>query len=91
MSTKELVAAVAAATEKSEKEVKEILTVASEMIAARVLEESEDVTFMDLGTFKPKVREARTGRNPKTGEAVKIPESHSIQFKVSRKYKVKGE
>lgn len=89
MTSKELIAKVAKATEKSEKEVKEILSVASEMIADTVLKQEDEVTFMDLGTFKPKVREARTGRNPKTGEAVKIPESHSITFKVSRKYKVK--
>lgn len=89
MTSKELIAKVAKATEKSEKEAKEILSVASEMIADAVLKQEDEVTFMDLGTFKPKVREARTGRNPKTGEAVKIPESHSIAFKVSRKYKVK--
>ena len=31
--------------------------------------------------FKPTVRSARKGRNPKTGEAVDIPEKHGIKYK----------
>jgi DNA-binding protein HU-beta len=31
--------------------------------------------------FKPTVRKAREGRNPKTGEAVSIPEKHGVKYK----------
>lgn len=84
MTQKEFIAKVAELSEKSQTVVKEILKTASEVIAQEVVEEGNEVTFMDLGTFKPKVREARTGRNPRTGAAVEIPELHSIHFKVSR-------
>ena len=35
--------------------------------------ESESVTLSGFGTFEPRERKARTGRNPRTGEAVPIP------------------
>lgn len=84
MTQKEFVAQVAVKTGESQTKVKEILKAASEVIADVVINGNEEVTFMDLGTFKPKVREARTGRNPRTGEAVEIKEMHSISFKASR-------
>jgi DNA-binding protein HU-beta len=34
-----------------------------------------------FGTFSVKARKARTGRNPKTGEAIKIKASKTIGFK----------
>lgn len=36
-----------------------------------------------LGTFSLKARAARTGRNPQTGEAIKIPKKKSMAFKPS--------
>ena len=35
--------------------------------------DSESVTLSGFGTFEPKQRKARTGRNPRTGVAVPIP------------------
>lgn len=35
--------------------------------------QSEAVTLSGFGTFEPKERRARTGRNPRTGDAVPIP------------------
>ncbi|GIZ53308.1 HU family DNA-binding protein [Noviherbaspirillum aridicola] len=40
-------------------------------------------SFPDLGTFTVSQRAARTGRNPKTGEALKIKASKSVRFKPS--------
>ncbi len=34
-----------------------------------------------FGTFTVKTRAARTGRNPRTGEAIQIPESRIVNFK----------
>jgi len=34
-----------------------------------------------FGTFKVSKRKARTGRNPKTGETIKIPARRSVRFK----------
>ncbi|WP_418688061.1 HU family DNA-binding protein [Akkermansia sp.] len=39
------------------------------------------VQIIGFGTFATKTREARTGRNPKTGKAIAIPASKTVAFK----------
>lgn len=41
------------------------------------------VQIIGFGTFEIKKRAARQGRNPKTGEAMKIAASQSVGFKAS--------
>jgi DNA-binding protein HU-beta len=41
------------------------------------------VQLIGFGTFKPVTRKARTGRNPKTGAAMKIKASKSVRFVTS--------
>jgi DNA-binding protein HU-beta len=40
----------------------------------------DKVTIPGFGTFEPRERGARTGRNPQTGEAVKIKASKAPKF-----------
>ena len=42
-----------------------------------------------FGIFEPKHREARTGRNPRTKEAVEIPASTVPVFKAGKAFKEK--
>jgi len=44
------------------------------------LQNGESVTLSGFGTFKPVVRQARTGRNPRTGEAIAIPARQTVKF-----------
>ncbi len=46
-----------------------------------------DVTVSGFGSFKVKTRAAHNGRNPKTGEAVMVPEQKTITFKPLAKLK----
>ena len=48
------------------------------------LAEGEDVRVAGFGTFAVKNRPARTGRNPRTGEAVSIPASTVPSFNASK-------
>jgi len=41
-------------------------------IITKALKKKQDVTLVGFGTFKVSKRAARTGRNPQTGEAIKI-------------------
>jgi len=41
-------------------------------IITKALKKKNDVTLVGFGTFKVSKRAARTGRNPQTGEAIKI-------------------
>ena len=49
--------------------------------------EGEQIRIADFGTFEIRERSARTGRNPKTGEAVEIPACKAVGFKASKKLK----
>ena len=43
------------------------------------------VVIKGFGTFKLTIRKAKLGRNPKTGEAVQIPERQAMTFKEGKK------
>jgi len=51
------------------------------------LERGERVQVPGLGSFAPSARAARTGRNPKTGEAIQIPASKNVRFKAGKDLK----
>lgn len=57
-------------------------TVFSEITAA--LAEGNRVELRGFGAFSVKKRDARTGRNPRTGETVQVDEKHVPFFKTGK-------
>ncbi len=51
------------------------------------LSQGERIEIRGFGSFQVKVREAREGRNPKTGEMVSIPAKRTPFFKVGKELK----
>ena len=47
----------------------------------RALEVDGKFTVANFGTFVVRDRKARTGRNPRTGEAVQVPASRKLAFR----------
>ena len=47
----------------------------------KALKKGEDVRLVGFGTFSVKKRAAGKGRNPATGETIKIPASKNARFK----------
>ena len=47
----------------------------------------DKVALPQLGSFSATHRRARTGRNPRTGAAVKIPASKAVKFSASSTWK----
>ena len=45
------------------------------------------VTLVGFGTFSKSHRKARKGRNPQTGETIKIKASNVVKFKAGKKLK----
>ena len=51
------------------------------------LRKGESITFVGFGTFKTSQRKARTGRNPQTGAAIKIPKRRVVRFSAGKALK----
>ena len=51
------------------------------------LKKGDKLTLVGFGTFGVSRREGRTGRNPQTGAAVKIPARNAVTFKVGSQLK----
>jgi len=53
----------------------------------KALKDGDAVTLVGFGTFQVRDRAARTGRNPKTGESIKIDASKNPSFKAGKALK----
>ena len=53
----------------------------------RALQDGETVSIIGFGSFVVRDRAARSGRNPKTGETIKIAASKSPAFKAGKALK----
>ncbi|MES2623467.1 MAG: HU family DNA-binding protein [Patescibacteria group bacterium] len=51
------------------------------------LKKGDEVSIAGLGIFSVKKRAARTARNPKTGEAVKVPATNVPKFRAAKALK----
>ncbi len=51
------------------------------------LSKGDQVTLVGFGTFEVRDRAARTGRNPRTGEAIQIKASKAPGFKAGKAFK----
>ena len=56
-------------------------------IVGEALAREQEVRIAGFGTFGTRSRPARTGRNPRTGEAVAVPASTSPTFKAGKALK----
>ncbi len=79
MNKLQLTDAVAAKAQITKKEAAAAVSAVLDVIAAE-LAAGGDVKITGFGSFEVKERAARTGRNPKTGEAVEIPASKYVAF-----------
>ena len=56
-------------------------------ITKALKKKDEKVTLVGFGTFSKVRRKARKGRNPQTGETIKIKASNTVKFKPGKKLK----
>lgn len=88
MNKAELVDAISQKTNVSKKETDIILTAMLEEITAAVAGGNK-VTLVGFGSFEPRERQAREGRNPKTGEAMTISATRVPGFSAGKSFKDK--
>ncbi len=86
MNKAELVAAVAAKTELSKKDAEKALKAFTDIVADE-LKKGNKIQLVGFGTFEVSKRAAREGRNPQSGEPMKIAASKAPKFKAGKALK----
>lgn len=88
MNKGELVDAIAAKANLTKKEADTVLTAILETIQEAVAS-GDKVTLVGFGTFEPRQRQAREGRNPSTGKPIQIPATTIPAFSAGKLFKDK--
>ena len=88
MNKAELVTAMATETGLSKKDVESVLNSFVNVVSDE-LAKKEKVQLVWFGTFETRKRAARIGRNPQTGEEIKIEEATAPAFKAGTALKDK--
>lgn len=86
-----IVEIIATANEATKKETEALVRQVFATVQDQLVSEGE-VSIPGFGAFRVKETEARTGRNPQTGEALEIAASKKVSFKIAKGLKdaVKG-
>ncbi|MCI8550351.1 MAG: HU family DNA-binding protein [Lachnospiraceae bacterium] len=88
MNKTELIAAVAEEAALSKKDAEKAVSAFIDVISEQLVK-GERVQLVGFGTFEVSERAAREGRNPRTGETMKIEASKMPRFKVGKALKDK--
>lgn len=88
MNKGELVDTVAEKANVTKKQADAVLTAVLDAIMDTV-SEGNKVTLVGFGSFEPRQRKAREGRNPKTGDKMEIPETTVPAFQAGKLFKEK--
>ncbi len=82
MNKAELIEAIASKTEMTKTDVDKVVSSLVDVITD-ALAKGDKVSLKGFGNFEVRQREARVGRNPKTGETMEIAASKAPAFKAS--------
>eukprot|EP00243_Klebsormidium_subtile_P006164 TRINITY_DN2569_c0_g1_i1.p1 TRINITY_DN2569_c0_g1~~TRINITY_DN2569_c0_g1_i1.p1 ORF type:complete len:169 (-),score=20.99 TRINITY_DN2569_c0_g1_i1:244-750(-) len=86
MNKKELIDKVAGITKFNKYDTKTVVDTVFDAIIDTVAE-GDKVQIPGFGVFEPRIRKERQGRNPRTGEALTIPEARLPHFTVGAYFK----
>lgn len=86
MNKSELIEKIAEATGLTKKDAEASVNAFIDTIQSS-LKKNDKVAIAGFGTFDVSNRKARTGRNPQTGEEIKIAASKSPKFKAGKSFK----
>jgi DNA-binding protein HU-beta len=87
MTKTQLIGKLAEETELPKKQVEEVLTTLVDVIRKSV-KKGDPVKIPDLGGWRLRSMKARMGRNPQTGEPIKIPARKKVGFTVAKSFKL---
>lgn len=88
MKKNEFVSLVAVRTDMSKKDTEKVIDAAFAAIGDLMMQ-GDKLVLSGFGSFETKVRAARSGRNPRTGEVIEIEQATLPVFKAGRTLKDK--
>ena len=71
------------------KDIDAVITAFASTLKEEVLDSGKELQMRNFGTFKLRSSVARTGRNPRTGDAIQIPASKAVSFTSSPALRLK--
>ena len=86
MNKEELVKEISKKSKVSQKVAGDVLAAVLDTVE-KTVSKGKKVTLVGFGTFEPRKRSARTGRNPQTGAAIKIAAKTVPAFSAGKKFK----
>ena len=86
MNKEELVKEISKKSKVSQKMAGDVLAAVVDTVQ-KTVSKGKKVTLVGFGTFEPRKRSARTGRNPQTGAAIKIAAKTVPAFSAGKKFK----
>lgn len=86
MNKTELVAAIAEKTNLTKKDTEAFVKAFTEVVS-EALQNDDKISLVGFGTFDTTKRAEREGRNPRTGETMKIAASRNARFKAGKALK----
>ena len=86
MNRSELVTKISEKSELSKKDSEKVLSAVIDSIM-EALAHGDKVQLVGFGTFEVRERQERTGRDPRSGEAITIPACKSPAFKAGKAFK----
>lgn len=86
MNKAELIEKISTETSMTKAQTERMLDATLDIIRKSV-KKGDDVKLVGFGTFSRAKRKARTGRNPQTGKAIKIPATSYPKFRPGAEFK----
>ncbi len=86
MNKQDLINSIAKSTDLSKSKVNDVIDSFLSNIKDS-LKKGKSVQLVGFGTWKKSKRKARTGRNPQTGESIKIAARNTVRFSAGKAFK----
>ena len=86
MNKSELISEVASKTAMPKKDAEKVVNAFIDTVKEAIAQKDK-VQLIGFGTFEARVRKARNGKNPRTGETIKIKKATVPAFKAGKAFK----
>jgi len=84
MNKTELIAVVADRADVTQTVAEKIINTFTDVVAETLGEKGEKVVVTGFGTFEVRHRKARNGKNPRTGELIRVPAQKTPAFRAGK-------